>query len=433
MKIIHTIYLILIITIVIPSFAYCTYDVKNDHHSDTWKKVTLVYEKSFSLSVNNKSKIPAECTKKNNSPLKHITLICKEEIQILCPSALLQHWQRSEKKEGFLPLGVKSKNKTYAHAHIIAVKPFAGIVHQNTVVGVIKHYARVKSYYFKNIRTSEINMITATPEHPFYINNLHQFIAISHVTTSDFLINSHGDKLRIMCRGNKRRYCGVEKTSSEIVPVYNLKIARKHYYFAGKNAVLVHNCTGMLEQMRYDGTNESGKIYKAKMTLDELRKKSDRDWGGVFKLDKSVYKVARGDPAGNEFIAERANYIYRHIYDGKFKDYAVVEACQIGKKSALKTPYIEGTPWNRWKLTLTADKASEVFTNYQSEMLRLGVWIDNYELGGNLMYVNDHLIPINFDQVYDIHTREAGFRKKVQNNIDKTLGEGKGNFKIFLY
>ena len=432
MKIIHTIYLI--ITIVIPSFAYCTYDVKNDHHSDTWKKVTLVYEKSFSLSAKNRSKIPAECTKKNNFPLKYITLICREEIQILCPSALLQHWQRSEKKEGFLPLGVKSKNKTYAHVHIIAVRPFSGIAHQNTVVGVIKHYAQVKSYYFKNIRTSEINMITATPEHPFYISNLHQFIAISHVTTSDFLIDSHGDKLRIMCRGNKRRYCGVEKTSSEIVPVYNLKIARKHYYFAGKNAVLVHNCTGMLEQMQYDGTNESDKVYEAKMTLNELREKSDQHFADrVFKLDKDVYKVAGDDPARNEFIAERANYIYRHIYNGKFKDYAVVEACQIGENSALKTPYIEGTPWNRRELRLTADKASEVFTNYQSEMLRLGVWIDNYNLRGNLMYVDDHLIPISFDQVYDIHTKEAGFRNKIQNNIDRTLGEVKGNFKEFLY
>ena len=432
MKIIHTIYLI-IITIMIPSFTCCTYDVKNDHHSNTWKKVTLVYEKSFSLSAKNRSKIPAECTKTNNFPLKYITLICREEIQILCPSALLQHWQRSEKKEGFLPLGVKSKNKTYAHVHIIAVKPFAGIVHKNTVVGVIKHYARVKSYYFKNIRTSEINMITATPEHPFYISNLHQFIAISHVTTSDFLINSHGDKLRIMCRDNKRRYCGVEKTSSEIVPVYNLKIAQKHYYFAGENAVLVHNCTGMLEKMQYDGTNESGKVYEKKMEMEEIQNQADKHWGRVYKLGKDVYKVGGQTFAENEFMAERINYVYKHIYDGKFQKYAVAEVCEIGNHPTLKTPYIEGTVWAAKKLKLTVNKATEALTNYQSEMLRLGVWIDDYKDRANLIYIDDYLIPIDFDLVCDINTKAPRFRKNTQKYIDRLIKEGKDNFEEFFY
>ena len=419
----NTVYLLVFIHVifVMPSYAFNFNQNKiyPKLKQASLKEVTLFYMESFSLPASSKSKIPVGCIKKIKGTSKHISLRCREQIKILYPSILLQHWQYLEKKEGFVPLKIQHKNKKNIHAHITSIKPFSKAIHNSTVVEKIKHYAQIQSYYLKNIRTGEIRVIKVTPEHPFYVHNLHQFVAISHVTANDYLINSHGDTFHVLCGNHRKNNCGYGKANSEIVPVYNLRIAHRHYYFAGKSAILVHNCNSLFkdiwEEMEYNLRNQvhyvrgGDQVYQDEMTEEELLKRANmQSIDGLGIVNKEwVYRCDYGKAAVQEAAADKINYLYENIYHGKFKHYAVADACQIGGIMFLKTPFIDGTIWEAGKIDTIAEKVLQLQRNYLDEMMRLNLWISDQFAIGNLMLIDDHLIPIDFEELKDIKEIDA--------------------------
>ena len=109
------------------------------------------------------------------------------------------------------------------------------------VVGTFKRYAEdVRTYKFKD-EQGNVEEITATPDHHFYLKNKDEFIKIDEVLSSDELVNQFGQEVKLVCPVGKKSSCGEQyNKDGKPVVVYNLEIYREHVYYVG-GGVLVHN------------------------------------------------------------------------------------------------------------------------------------------------------------------------------------------------
>ena len=174
---------------------------------------------------------------------------------------------QQQNRKGYFLFTVTEFGIKAVKAHIATVKDFSGrisihnnysvhnnhLAHNNHLVqnnyrgtdlvtGTFTRYTtNIKTYLFKSAKAHSLSSINATPEHAFYTVNRRAFIPISKITPMDTLINSQGEKLRLVCSNGRVRNCGTPYGHRQLMPVYNLEVNRSHHYFAGKNHILVHN------------------------------------------------------------------------------------------------------------------------------------------------------------------------------------------------
>ncbi len=153
---------------------------------------------------------------------------------------------------------------------VVSIKPYPGIaIKESGVIGykqideidwankanrpVTATFARyaeeVYTYKFKNVKTGAVTSINSTPNHPFYVVNKGDYIAISKVSANDELLSQTGEKVKLMC-DKAHDNCGIRyNKDNKPMQVYNFEVYQQHRYFVGGfNNVLVHNiCDGVEE------------------------------------------------------------------------------------------------------------------------------------------------------------------------------------------
>ena len=174
-------------------------------------------------------------------------------------------------KKKVLPLA-KKINSRPSHGHYLNKYSMvtAIFVHQSPVV---------KTYKFANAVTHNITALNATPEHPFYVRELHNFIAVKKIKPW-MSLDANGGIVHIVS-GEKdyNKY-----NSTKMTTVYNIETRRHHVYRVGSQKILVHNCNGNLLD-RQNTERES----KAEIEAENAEKIQDS------KNQLADALVARGD------------------------------------------------------------------------------------------------------------------------------------------
>lgn len=194
----------------------------------TWQQVELKY-----LDVINGKEYPAE-------------------IRLLRPVDWLEE-NNMDQAGSMVNLSLEEFGIVNVNAEVMAIKPAALDISTvdwakskaRPVIGTFKRYAEdVRTYTFKD-EHGNIDKINATPNHPFYVRNKDDFIAIDDISVSDELVTNLGKEVRLVCPIGKNAGCGEQyNKDGKPVLVYNLEVYQQHIYYVG-NGVLVHNaCTG---------------------------------------------------------------------------------------------------------------------------------------------------------------------------------------------
>ena len=183
---------------------------------------------------------------KKNIPV----LRCREHIRLLRPIKIINQWLRIQSKKHFFPLNIREFNIISIPARITAVRASLGDVSRGfslsyktrRVMGIFeRHEINIKTYTFKNTKTGRVISIHATPGHPVYVKNKASFIPMDLLSSTDELLNSSGQRIRLLCSAGHTEHCGVLRNSMVPKPVYNLEIEKKHAYFVSNINLLVHN------------------------------------------------------------------------------------------------------------------------------------------------------------------------------------------------
>ena len=101
-------------------------------------------------------------------------------------------------------------------------------VHQSPVV---------KTYRFSNAVTHNITALNVTPEHPFYVRELKQFLAVAKIKPW-MSLDANGGISHIVSEAKDYNKYNSTKTTT----VYNIETRRHHVYRVGSHKILVHNC-----------------------------------------------------------------------------------------------------------------------------------------------------------------------------------------------
>ena len=250
--------------------SYCHTDTPSEapafslHHQpainkiDDWKEIDLVYENRLPHSLNDIRKAITECVKAYNTAGKTL-FKCKEHIRLLRPGKVIKHWLEEQRQTGYIHLTIKEFGLINTKAYILSVNPAFisqkchlklssklnksnNSMELSCVTGIFKrHVNNVKSYTFKHSLTGKTETIHATPNHLFYVKNRKGFIALDEITSTDELLTSSGNKMRLLCPEGKRIQCGISWKKYNISVVYNLEVYKEHGYFTGNSKIYVHN------------------------------------------------------------------------------------------------------------------------------------------------------------------------------------------------
>ena len=218
-------------------------------------KVDIFYYRDFPYRQHNANQQTEDCIQLPESGI----IRCKELVSLLRPEGIVRHWLSIQKKKGYLPLKTLKefsavKTKAYIDKVAPIVFPEVNVTDKSTdsvkspyalTTGLfIKHVLQVRQYAFKNIKTTTVFFVTATPDHPVYSVNRHAFTAISTLSPEDSLLSSTGDKIQLLCPQSIKNDCGAVVNKGQITRVYNIKTGLKHTYFVQNEQLLVHNCGG---------------------------------------------------------------------------------------------------------------------------------------------------------------------------------------------
>ena len=211
--------------------------------ADGWQKIIMVYYHDFPCKERCQHEGVTGCIRIHNGTDKWI-IRCQEHVNLLRSKKVVSSWQQVEKKKGYVTLNIPEFSLKDVHAWIIATDQ----IHENhfpvsgdtgLYTGIFKrHIMNINKYAFKNIKTGAVSFINVTPDHRFYVKNKKSFIPISQVALSDTLINSEGEKMKLVCLNKDKQHCNFsgKSVNAGILPlqVYNLEVHGKSRYFAGK-------------------------------------------------------------------------------------------------------------------------------------------------------------------------------------------------------
>ena len=148
---------------------------------------------------------------------------------------------------------VKNRHTSSVHSRMIAIRETAANrvlpplpwPSQNRVTGKFKRYVTdVRQYKFKTIKTGVISTVNSTPGHLFYVTGRHRFMPVTDISSQDRLITASGEQVQLLCRPKQKKHCGVPLNQGLPVAVFNFEVYRRHVYFIGDTAVMVHNMCG---------------------------------------------------------------------------------------------------------------------------------------------------------------------------------------------
>ena len=231
------------------------------------QKVTLSYWKDFHYKKSWKHKVFFGCNVVYKKYINTEILRCKERAILLYPENLIKHWQHEQALNGYFNFSLPGSENKHVHARIESIVPAADThkpssLNSNTITGLfIRHSTDVRSYTFKDVATGKTSTINSTPTHLFYVANRHKWMPVYKIAPEMKLMDSRGNIVSILCSDNHENSCGVPFHSGGITTVYNLVVQKRHHYFVGRQAVLVHNGCGDIHLKpnvikRSDGKNE---------------------------------------------------------------------------------------------------------------------------------------------------------------------------------
>ena len=233
-----------------------------------WKEVHIVYDQDFPYKQNynkqnikgcKKTYISSASNNKTETKKTVSVLRCVEHIELLRPDKTVRQWIKIQHKKHFFPFTLSTFNFVNIHARITAIYPVKSDNQQHflynektkKVTGKFeRHTINVKKYTFMNMATGKTITVNATPEHPVYVKNRAAFIPMDLLLTTDHLLNSAGQAIRLICRGDLMQHCGESLHNNIPLPVYNLEIDHNHTYFVSDIRLLVHNICELAKKLR---------------------------------------------------------------------------------------------------------------------------------------------------------------------------------------
>lgn len=193
------------------------------------------------------------------------------------------------------------------NAVIVAAKPIAkasliSLHHSgaNTqlVTGLYVHETNnVRTYRFINAQ-GQRSILHATPNHPFYVKQLHRFIPISQVTSKMTLVGKAGEAIHLKCPYRRKSSCSLPYHHPQPVWVYNIEVQKKHVYRVGKNELLVHNCSN-----NYSAPNSRTNIESSLLTSSDSYLTASE---GLVYFDAPL---SPSDTAGSGFTSSPGNNV----------------------------------------------------------------------------------------------------------------------------
>ena len=205
-------------------------------------------------------------------------------------------------KKMVLPLA-KKINSTPSHSHYLKKYSMvtAIFVHQSPVV---------KTYKFSNAATGRITALNVTPEHPFYVRELKQFIAVKKIKPWMSLVANNETVHIVSGERNYNQY-----DSKKTTTVYNIETRRHHVYHVGSQKILVHNCNVKPESSWMDKEAHAEEITNFKTEIlqtaqhqlvDELTTQAGYDEN---KMSSAIWRY-------NSLVNQRKNlYTYKTYED----------------------------------------------------------------------------------------------------------------------
>ena len=175
---------------------------------------------------------------------------CTATMQFLRPVEAVKKWQMPD---GRLPISTKKSSISNMYSRMKAIRETADNrvllplpeQSQNRVTGTFKRYVLdVRQYTFKTIKTGVISKVNATPEHLFYVMDRHRFMPVTDISSRDRLITASGERVQLLCHPGQKKHCGAPLNRGLPAAVFNFEVNRRHVYFIGNTAVMVHNMCG---------------------------------------------------------------------------------------------------------------------------------------------------------------------------------------------
>ena len=261
-----------------------------EHPTGNWQKVNIIYFHDFPPPKKETQRNILGCfVSFNYSSASGFTVLpilrCIEQVHLLRPEKIIQHWKRMQTRNGFIKFSLPEFGINHVKAIITeAISPpvnkipsgrFRGS-HTDIITGTfIRHATSVGTYHFKEEKTGRTVSINVTDNHRFYVKNKHAFIPIKMISPGDQMITATGNIIRLLCTGDKLHDCGQPYTTAQTTMVYNVETDHRHMYFAGDTAILVHNDCVRIKVKIYD--DNGNKIYEG-----EIDKKTEkRDGEGI--------------------------------------------------------------------------------------------------------------------------------------------------------
>ena len=151
------------------------------------------------------------------------------------------------------------------------------------VIGYFKHYVNdVRTYRFRD-KDNHIFSIHATPNHPFWIKNLHIFSPITDITSAMALVGADNQTIHLICHHNQL-HCGKPYWKGHIFIVYNIEVYHQHVYRVGSHSILVHNKPGLQNAINKISQLDTDDIYR-------LRRIGEGQSGVVYHHHETNYVV----------------------------------------------------------------------------------------------------------------------------------------------
>ena len=137
--------------------------------------------------------------------------------------------------------GIPKAKITVTHIGRLSKSQIHQLIHgRRPVIGIYIHRTMdVRTYRFTD-KHGHITAIHATPNHPFYVANLHSYLPINQITDTMALESKQHQQIHLVCL-NRHQHCGIPYQPNKAKIVYNLEVYQKHCFRVSHAEIKVHN------------------------------------------------------------------------------------------------------------------------------------------------------------------------------------------------
>lgn len=258
------------------------------------------------------------------------------------------------------------------------------------VIGYFKHYVNnVKTYYFKN-STGHVVSIHATPNHPFYVENLNRFLPISQINRSMILVGKNNSLVHLICPSRKKNHCGVPYHKDRIFSIYNIEVYRRHVYRVSTQMILVHNKGkyGSLTSISDDDTSQDFRLYLGQGDDATVYKLRSGIVQKTYKPRGPLYRFLKWTFMGNHFDLARESSFLNNFYG---------EQISTVEEGNLYMKMMPGSKLSRMSFADLDNIPESAYNKLGKRFSELGIRHNDLH-AGNLFYDSDSntIYPIDF-------------------------------------